>query len=155
MLRLRPPKDSDWPAILAIANRSVTDVPNVGDQTAWLTNRRSFASRGEQWHFVAEGGGCLLGYGAMERDERAQPGWHRLFVVCEPDQLDTVGTAILQRLEQLLDESAAAGSWFVEYADGHRLTRFLAARGYIESRRFVLPTGQRAIVMTRAREPAV
>lgn len=148
---LRTPLESDWPAIHAIANRSVAAVADAGDQAEWLRNRRSFSDRGWQFHCVVDEQGMIAGYGAMERDERAPRGQYRLFVVTEPDRLDEVGDTILRRLEQLLDERDAAGSWFVEYAADARLIRFLEQRGYTESRRFVLPTGQPAIVLTKAR----
>ena len=140
MLRLRTPFDSDWPAIYAIANRSVADVANAGDQAEWLTNRRSFGERGWQSHFVVVEQERIVGYGSMERDEPTPIGQYRLFVVTEPHRLDEVGGAILRRLAQLLDEYDAAGSWFVEYAADRRLVRVLESRGYAESRRFALPS---------------
>jgi GNAT superfamily N-acetyltransferase len=151
MLRLRAPIEPDWPAIHVIANRSVADVPDAGDQAEWLANRRSFGSRGQQSHFVITDGQQIVGYGALEREERTPLGEYRLFVVTEPHRLDEVGDVLLRRLEQLLDEFDATGSWFVEYASDRRLVRFLESRGYAESRRFVLPTGQPGIVLTKAR----
>jgi hypothetical protein len=147
---LRTPNDADWPEIFGIANRSVADVPGAGDQADWLTNRRSFASHGSQAHFVVDERGQVVGYGALEHDAATPAGHYRLFVVVDPDQLDSLGDVILRRLGELLDECGAVGSWFVEYADDRRLVPFIKARGYVESRRFALPSGLQAVVLTKS-----
>ena len=50
--RLRVVRDDDWPAILAVANRSVAGVAGAGPQDEWLRNRQRFDPAGgwrEQW----------------------------------------------------------------------------------------------------------
>jgi hypothetical protein len=155
VLRTRIPTESDWPAILGIANRSVADVPGAGSQADWLENRRNFTSHGFQSHFVVDEGDRLVGYGAVEGDDKAPANHYRLFIVTEPDRLEHIGAVIHSRLEALLVELGAAGSWLVEYADDQRLVSFLHTCGYSETRRFTLPSGQTAIVLSKNNAQAV
>ena len=64
---LRAPTDDDWPAILALAELSLSELPNAPSQDEWLKNRRSFLpSDGIQRHFVAMAGERIVGYACIE-----------------------------------------------------------------------------------------
>lgn len=144
----RPPTDDDWLNILRIADLSVAEVPGVPSQEEWMNNRRTFARRGRQVHFVRVEHDSLTGYGALEQVSGADDDGYRLFVVAHPDQLDTVGNEILDRLTELLGEHAATSSWFVEYAQATQLIGFIQSKGYREARRFTLASGHGAVVLS-------
>ena len=58
--RIRELRESDWPALLDLANRSVAHVEGAGSQEVWLENRRNFDTEKRiQHHFVAEQDGSL------------------------------------------------------------------------------------------------
>lgn len=40
---LRAPTDHDWPAILTLAELSLSELPNAPSQDEWLKNRKSFS----------------------------------------------------------------------------------------------------------------
>lgn len=146
-LELREPRDEDWPAILALANQSVKDVPGAGAQEEWLANRR--ASSPLRRHFVAVETGSLVGYAAMESHfDRVERGF-RLFVVAPPAQRGRVGTLLYARLESLLAELRAAEAWFVEYAADRDFLAFLAERGFHEARRFRSDAGEECVVVSK------
>lgn len=136
MLEFRAPEETDWSSILALAERSVADVPGAPPQNEWLTNRQGFAAVGEQHHFVVCRAGAMVGYGAVEHAPDAPAGAYRMFVVTAPDDLPTVGLAIYTRAGEILDDVRASASWFVEYSDAARLNEFISARGYTATRRF-------------------
>jgi hypothetical protein len=63
-IALRAPADDDWPAILALAELSLAELPNAPSQQEWLNNRKSFSlsmSEGIQRHFVATSGDRIIG----------------------------------------------------------------------------------------------
>jgi hypothetical protein len=90
-----------------------------------------------------------MGYGAIERESPSPPGEYRLFIVVDPDRRDTIGGAIYSQIEEILEDREATGSWFVEHAEDVRYIEFIRARGYVESRRFLLPSGLEAIVLSK------
>jgi hypothetical protein len=138
-LEVRAPHEADWPAILAVANESVAGVPGAGPQDEWLRNRRSCdLSRGVQQQLVAEASGSLVGYAALEARDPAKPRSFRLFVVCAPQLLETVGARLYAELHGRLAKLGAAEAWFQEYAAGAELIAFAGNRGFAERGRFVL-----------------
>jgi len=144
----REPIDDDWPVILDIANRAIAHVPGAGPQTEWLENRRTFAARGTQQHFVHIERDEVVGYGAMEA-VRDAPDAYRLFVVTAPERLERVGGAIYRELDARLARVGAKNAWFVEFAADERFGAFIRARGFTEARRFALASGEPAIVLAR------
>ena len=143
------PREPHWPEVLEIASRSVAHLPGAAKQDEWLQNRRTFSQRGDQIHFVALENGRVVGYGAIEGEAPSPTGEYRVFIVVDPDQRDTIGSAIYSRLEELLEDREATGSRFVEYAQDIRFIEFICARGYVESRRFPLASGVEAIVLSK------
>jgi hypothetical protein len=146
-VELREPREDDWPAILALANRSVRAVPGAGSQEEWLHNRQRPA--GLQRHFVAIEAGALVGYASIESPPgRAERGV-RLFVVAPPERLAEIGPLLYGRIESLLPELRAEEAWLVEYAGDPQLLGFLGERGFQEARRFRLEDGVEGVVVSK------
>jgi hypothetical protein len=144
---LRDVRESDWPAILDLANASVAHVPGATDQEEWLENRRHFdTAQGSQQHFVAEeaGSGAIVGYGAIE----SRPEF-RLFVVTLPERLPTVGELLYERALALLREAGAERVWFTELDADRTLLSFAKAHGFGDPRRFALPDGSLATTLVK------
>jgi GNAT superfamily N-acetyltransferase len=147
--RLRPVGDADWPALLELANHSVVHVPGAGSQEAWHENRRQFdTATGVQRQLVAEDRhtGALLGYLAVESN---LPGEFRLFLVIPSSRLFALGELLYARAVELLRALGARRVWFTEYAGDEPLLAFIRARGFTESRRFVLPEGPEAVTLVK------
>src|SRR5260370_42346040 len=108
-IALREPGDDDWPAILDLAERSLTEFPNAPSQLEWLNNRRSFSpSDGIQQHFIATAGEQIVGYAGIEHRIKTTngrnpvDGVYRLFVVVAPSARTTLGTKLLAHLRDRL-----------------------------------------------------
>jgi hypothetical protein len=79
---LREPRDEDWADLLALANRSLSEMQSPPSQEEWVANRRSFsASEGVQKHFVAIIERRIVGYAGAEWRKTQPEGWYRVFVV--------------------------------------------------------------------------
>ena len=144
---IRPVRDDDWAAILALANGSVAHVAGAPTQEEWLENGRGFdASQGTQHHFVAEdpATGTPLGYGCVESGPE-----FRMFVVTLPENLPTVGELLYERAMTLLGEEGAERVWFTEYAADSTLLSFAKAHGFGDPRRFTLPDGLEAMTLVK------
>src|SRR5260370_29706358 len=122
-IALRAPTKDDWPAILALAELSLSELPNTPSQHEWLNNRRSFSpSDGIQKHFVATSSGRIVGYSCIEHriktDGGSEPtdGVYRLFVVVAPSERRTLGTRLLAKLRECLIDLGARRAWVAEYA---------------------------------------
>lgn len=148
-MSFRVPLDADWSTILEIANESVAEVAGAPQQDEWLHNRRTFSERGQQEQFVLIDEGRVAGYGAMERRSQDPANRYRLFVVANSDQLADAGRKIYERLQARLTAVGATESWFVEYVQATKLIAFICAQGYAEQRRFMLPSGETAMVLAR------
>jgi hypothetical protein len=131
---LRLPTNGDWPSILRVANEAL---PNAPDGNAgWLEARKRFA--GQRRHYVAEGGGEIVAYGGIEE---AGDGRWRLFTVMPADRLnDGLGDRMLDQLLHDARELGAATLLMREQADD-ALLPFVAARGFVATRRFVVRDG--------------
>jgi hypothetical protein len=146
---IRELDESDWPAVLAVANESVACVPGAGPQDEWLRNRRSFdIGRGVQHQVVAQAAGSTVGYAALESRDPATPLCFRLFVVCAPRLLETVGELLYAELQSRLRTLGATEARFQEYASGVELIAFAKAKGFSEAARFVYQ-GTDLIVLTK------
>jgi hypothetical protein len=137
-LRIREPGETDWPAILVLANESVAHVTGAGSQDEWLRNRRGFdLSRGVQRQIIADAAGSPVGYAALECPDPSKSQSFRLFVVCAPQLLETVGEQLYAELQSWLTKRGAADVWIQEYASDAALIAFARKRGFAERRRFV------------------
>lgn len=124
--------DSDWTAILALANASVAHVTGAGTQEEWYENRRGFdASKGAQHHYVLEDTerGEIAGYGGVEKSPHGE---FRFFMVTVPQRLDTVGERLFQENMKIARELGAERVWFTEYADDAVLLEFAKAHDFQE-----------------------
>lgn len=147
---LRAPKEGDWSAILTLAQHSVAAVEGAGDQEEWLGNRMHFdASRGVQRHFVAEHSGRIAGYASLESGSGSSPSSYRIFVVTQPANYDALGEVLYERLCRELAALRATEAWMVEYASDSVVVPFARARGFEEVRRFRLPEGLEAVVLSK------
>ncbi len=124
--------DSDWAAILELANASVAHVAGAGTQEEWYENRRGFdAEKGTQHHYVLEDTerGEIAGYGGVEKSPHGE---FRFFIVTLPQRLDTVGEQLFQENMKIARELGAERVWFTEYADDAVLLAFAKARDFQE-----------------------
>ncbi len=124
--------DSDWAAILELANASVAHVAGAGTQEEWYENRRGFdAEKGTQHHYVLEDTerGEIAGYGGVEKSPNGE---FRFFIVTLPQRLDTVGERLFQENMKLARELGAERVWFTEYAGDAVLLAFAKARDFQE-----------------------
>jgi hypothetical protein len=146
-LQRRDIVESDWPAILALANASVAHVPGAGTQEEWFENRRAFdLSAGTQEHYLLEDSGEIVGYGSVEQNA---DGEFRMFLVALPERLDTVGERLYDENLALAKARGAPRIWFTEYADDAALVRFAMAREFDELGRIHLGEGVEAITMMK------
>src|SRR6266481_1888422 len=121
-ITFRAPADADWPAILALAETSLSEFPNAPSQHEWLNKRRSFSpSDGIQQHFVATSGERIVGYACIEHrikitnGRKPIDGVYRLFVVVAPSARTTLGTQLLAKLRECLIKLDARKAWVLEY----------------------------------------
>ncbi len=135
-LDLRAPTDDDWPAILRCACAAAPNAPD--GNAAWLEARRSFdeASRVRR-HYVGEGAEGVVAYGAIEEDADATR-W-RIFIVMSPENLaGPEGSSLFSQLMADLHTHHAQAAWAREHADDTAFAEFARARGFTETRRFLI-----------------
>jgi N-acetylglutamate synthase-like GNAT family acetyltransferase len=149
---LREVRDDDWPAILALANRSVAEVAGAGPQDEWLRNRRR--PKPVRRELVAEGAAGVVGYVAVESEFDRVPDGFRVFVVTSPDALRVRGAALLERALGELAALRAREAWFVEYASDLRFLSFLEGHGFERVRSFRLESGSECLVLRKRLAPA-
>ena len=154
-ITLRAPTDDDWPVILALAELSLSELPNVPSQQEWLNNRRSFAlSAGIQQHFVAISDERIVGYGCIEHrnktidGKKAADGVYRLFVVVAPFDRRMLGTRILAKLRECLIDLSARRAWVVEYEADAGFLAYLEEIGFVRFATFKLDDGIPVVEMT-------
>ena len=105
----------------------------------WLAARTSFNATRRRRHYVAEGGGEIVAYGAIEETE--EPRRSRLFVVMEQARLrDGLGDRMLDQLLHDASELGVSTLWMREQADD-ALLPFIMGHGFVEIRRFVVQEG--------------
>ncbi len=125
---LRAPAERDWPEILELADLAVEHVSDAPHQTEWLEGRRAF--EGVQRHFVAERGGTVVGYGAVERGLRDPDATYRLFVVTDWTESSEVAALLYDRVVEELAKLGARQAWLREYASDEPLIAFARGRGF-------------------------
>jgi Acetyltransferase (GNAT) family len=144
-ITLGAPTDDDWPAILALAESSLSELPNAPSQDDWLNNRRSFSpSDGIQQHFVATAGDRVVGYACIEHRVKTNSatdpadGVCRLFVVVAPSERRTLGNRLLAKLRECLIDLSARRAWLAEYAADAGFLAYLEEMGFVRSKTFTL-----------------
>ncbi|MFZ1989121.1 MAG: GNAT family N-acetyltransferase [Alphaproteobacteria bacterium] len=148
-IRLRPPVDEDWPAILCIAHESLSELSEVPDQTRWLNNRRAFPPDGVQHHFVAVVADRVAGYACAEHRPRAVPGEFRLFVVVKPKDRQSLGEHLLKQLETQLPSLGATHTWVLEYKADASFLAWWESHGFEYLKEFLIEDGVPAVELTR------
>lgn len=152
-IKLRKAVETDWPAILEVANAAVPGLPRENQQ--WLSNRMRFDQTGyTRRHYVAldAATGDIIGYGAVEGGQEA--GRYRLFIVMSPDLLVAgAGDPLYNQLIADLSTLHASSIWARESARDTALLSFLSQHGFHETGRFQLPDGGvEVVVMERKLE---
>jgi hypothetical protein len=154
-IALRAPADDDWPAILALAELSLAELPNAPSQQEWLNNRRSFSpTDGIQRHFVATSGDRIVGYACIEHRNKTASGRkpvegvYRLFVVVAPSARTTLGTMLLAKLRESLIDVGAHRAWVLEYEADAGFVSYLEEMGFVRSANFKLDDGSPVLEMT-------
>jgi N-acetylglutamate synthase-like GNAT family acetyltransferase len=141
-ITLRTPAHDDWPTMLALAELSLTELPNPPSQLDWMNNRRSFSlSDGIQRHFVATSGERIVGYAGAEHRNEFAKGGYRLFVVVAPSARSTLGTKLLAKLRECLISLGARRAWFQEDEAQKRFISYLEEHGFVQVERFRLDDG--------------
>ena len=152
---LRAPTNDDWPAILALAELSLSELPNAPSQDEWLNNRRSFTPPdGIQRHFVATSGERIVGYACIEHrhktgdGNKTVDGGYRLFVVVALSARTTLGTRLLAELRKCLIDLDARRVWLVEYEADAGFLAYLEERGFARVANFKLDDGTPVVELT-------
>jgi Acetyltransferase (GNAT) family len=152
---LRVPTNDDWPAILALAELSLSELPNAPSQQKWLNNRRSFTrSDGVQQHFVAASGDRIVGYACIEHRNKTANGMksadgvYRLFVVVGPSERTTLGTRLLAKLRESLLGLGASRAWMVEYEADAGFISYLEQKGFVRLHNFQLGDGSPVVELS-------
>jgi len=147
-ITLRPPTDDDWPAILALAELSLSELPNAPNQNEWLKNRKSFKpSDGIQQHFVATSDERITGYACIEQRSKTD-GVCRLFVVIAPLARRTLGTRLLGKLRECLIDLRARRAWVAEYEADIGFLAYLEEMGFVKLKTFKLEDGTPVVEMS-------
>ena len=145
-ITLRPLRIDDWPAILELAELSLSELRVVPSQREWLDNRRSFSpSDGVQRHFVATSGDRIVGYAGVERRNEWPDGEFRLFVVVAPSDRRTLGTWLLAKLRDSLVALNARRAWLQELDADAGFISYLAEMGFVRVRAFLLNDGSKVV----------
>jgi hypothetical protein len=154
-IALRAPADDDWPAILALAELSLAELPNAPSQREWLNNRKSFSpSDGIQQHFVATSGEHIVGYACIEHRNKAAhrlkpvDGVYRLFVVVAPSARTTLGTHLLAKLRDSLIDLGARRARLLEYEADTGFISYLEQMGFVRLANFKLDDGSPVVELT-------
>lgn len=146
---LRAPRDDDWPAILRLAELSLSEMAAAPNQQEWLLNRRSFSpANGFQEHFVALTEDRVVGYAAVERRLQAADGEYRLFVVVPPSERTTLGSSMLAMLRERMNALGARVAWMVEYQADAGFLSFLESKGFTKARSYHLDDGTAVVTLT-------
>lgn len=138
---LREPTATDWPAILQLANASLTDMPNAPPQDEWLANRRAYLQGGKRHHVVAVDEGRIAGYAAAEHALQSTPGEFRVFVVVPPADRETLGVYLLGELRRYLIRENASFIRMLEYEANSAFLAFLSGRGLVHRKTFAMADG--------------
>jgi hypothetical protein len=154
-IAVRAPADDDWPAILALAELSLAELPDAPSQHEWLNNRRSFSpSDGNQRHFVATSGDRIVGYACVEHRNKTASGRkpaegvYRPFVVVAPSARTTLGTVLLAKLRESLIDLGARRAWVLEYEADAGFISYLEGMGFARSANFKLDDGTPVVELT-------
>ncbi|MGA9721326.1 MAG: GNAT family N-acetyltransferase [Candidatus Binatus sp.] len=154
-IALRPPTDDDWPAILALAELSLAELPDAPSQQEWLNNRRSFTpANGVQRHFVATSGERIVGYACIEHRNQAAyrrkpvDSAYRLFVVVAPSARTKLGTYLLAKLRDSLIDLDARRAWLLEYEADTGFISYLEQVGFARLPGFKLDDGSSVVELT-------
>lgn len=153
-ITLRAPTDDDWPAILTLAELSLSELLNSPSQQEWLSNRKTFSrSDGIQRHFVAISDERIVGYACIEHRNKNIDGKktaddvYRLFVVVAPTARRTFGTRLLAKLRECLIDLGARRAWVVEYEADTGFLAYLEEMGFVKLKTFNLDDGTPAVEM--------
>lgn len=142
----RPIRDADWPAILDLAHRSLSELPSVPRQDEWLHNRQSWSpSDGYQHHFVAALRERIVGYAAAERGNGSAQDVYQVFVVVAPSDRPSLGTILFEKLRERLLELRARRAWMIELAADRGFISFLHGLGFVSANSVGLPDGTTAV----------
>ncbi len=148
-IALRAPSTDDWPAILRLAELSLSEMPIVPSQLEWLNNRKSFSlSDGIQQHFVATSGNRIVGYGCIEHRDKIAEREYRLWVVVAPSARATLGTTLLGKLRECLLSLEARRARMVEYEADAGFISYLETMGFVRLNTFKLDDGTRAVELS-------
>lgn len=149
-IQLRTPTDSDWTAILGLAQAAVP-WDEAGNRE-WLENRKRFVNR--RRHYLAEDSESrmVIGYGGIE--EGPEPGLFRMFVVMDARRLlSEPGEVIYEQLAADLKELKAREAWAREYGSDQAIQTFFTQKGFVETRRFTLEGKQEMVVISCPLQP--
>jgi len=147
-LTIRSVRDADWPALLALAEKSVAEMPSAPSQREWASNRRSFpTANGVQRQFIATADGQVVGYAGLEHRGQWMEDDYRLFVVVVPSDRDSLGIRLLALLRSELLQLQARRAWFLEYESLTQFNSWLESQGFMRVESFNLGDGTSVVRM--------
>ena len=144
-IAFRAPGTDDWPAILNLAERSLSEMRVAPSQHEWLTSRRFFQpTDGIQQHFVAISDERIVGYACIEHriktthGRKPIHGVYRIFMVVAPSDRSTLGTRLLAELRECLIKLRARKAWVLEYETDAGFISYLKEMGFVRVTSFNL-----------------
>jgi hypothetical protein len=148
-IAFRAPRTDDWPAILGLAELSLSEMPIIPSQLEWFNNRKSFSpSDGIQQHFVATSGERIVGYACIEHRDKAANGEYRLWVVVEPSSRTALGATLLAKLRECLLSLVARRARMVEYEADAGFISYLETMGFVRRNTFELDDGSPVVELS-------
>jgi N-acetylglutamate synthase-like GNAT family acetyltransferase len=137
MLELRPFESNDFSLLLDLANEAVPFAPT--ENAEWLEYRKAFdESHRFRRHYLAMDNNHALGYGGLEQ-QNEDPKSLRIYIVCSPQNLDTVGTMLYNQLIQDAQQIGATTLWARELQADESATEFFTGKGFVETQRLTPP----------------
>lgn len=147
--RIRPAKENDWLAILAVLDQVQPDTKEANRE--WWRERQRFDARAHRRrHYVVEvtrpsGAVSLTAYAGIEEIEPTQ---FRLSLVIDPNQLSSLGEKLYAGL---MTDLAELGATLVTASEPlySPVCDFLRNKGFRDELRVPLAGGGEAVVMAR------
>lgn len=137
MIEIRPFQPEDFNTLLELANEAVPFAPK--ENAEWLEYRKAFDdTKRLRRHYLATVDNHPVGYGGLEQ-QGDDPYSLRMYVVCKPENLDSVGATMYDRLINKAKELGATTLWARELQADEHACQFFTQKGFVETQRLTPP----------------